>query len=91
MRGQVMDAVRDDFGPEPASIHTAGLKLVSSGREVIPALGPSWAACVNVRVFLSRAPVSDTHHPASAAQVSSEPSSKFHHIFVLWLLHSERV
>lgn len=51
---QVMDAVGALGGPEAASIHTGALKLMSSGREVIPAMGPSWAACVNLRIFLSR-------------------------------------
>ena len=35
--------------------HTAGLRLVSSGREVAPALGLAWASCVGIRLFLSRA------------------------------------
>ena len=35
-------------------IHTGGLRLVTSGREVQPALGLAWANCVNHRVFLSR-------------------------------------
>lgn len=36
--------------------HTGGLQLLSSGREVQPALGLAWAACVNHRLFLSRDP-----------------------------------
>lgn len=41
-----------------APTHTAGLRLVSSGREVAPALGLAWASCVGIRLFLSRlAPV----------------------------------
>jgi len=43
--------------------HTAGLRLMSSGREVMPALGPSWASCVDVRLFLSRSEVHDTTGP----------------------------
>lgn len=40
------------------STHTAGLRLVSSGREVSPALGLAWASCVGIRLFLARlAPV----------------------------------
>lgn len=34
--------------------HTGGLRLVSGGREVIPALGLAWANCVNTRVFMGR-------------------------------------
>lgn len=37
-----------------AAGHTAGLKLCSGSREVIPALGLAWANCVNTRVFLSK-------------------------------------
>lgn len=41
-----------------APTHTAGLRLVSSGREVAPALGLAWASCVGIRLFLARlAPV----------------------------------
>ena len=39
----------------PPPTHTAGLRLVSSGREVAPALGLAWASCVGIRLFLSRA------------------------------------
>ena len=35
-------------------VHTGGLRLMTSGREVQPALGLAWAHCVNHRVFLSR-------------------------------------
>ena len=38
----------------PACKHTAGLRLLSSGREVVPALGFAWANCVNTRLFMSR-------------------------------------
>ena len=55
-------------GQEPASIHTGGMKLLSSGREVVPALGPSWAACVSMRIFLSRAAVSDSPYPFNLPQ-----------------------
>ena len=45
-------------GQQHAPTHTAGLRLVSSGREVAPALGLAWASCVGIRLFLSRlAPV----------------------------------
>lgn len=33
---------------------TGGLRLVSLGREVVPALGLAWANCVNTRLFLAR-------------------------------------
>ncbi|CAL8467000.1 g6536 [Coccomyxa elongata] len=59
---QVMDAVGAMGGPEPASLHSGGLKLMSSGREVIPALGPSWACCVNLRIFLSRLTAADMQY-----------------------------
>lgn len=57
-----MDAVGGTAGPEPASLHSGGLKLMSSGREVIPALGPSWACCVNLRIFLSRLTAADLQY-----------------------------
>lgn len=34
--------------------HTGGMKLVSSGREVTPALGLAWAHCIHNRIFLSK-------------------------------------
>lgn len=37
----------------------AGLELSSSGRSMYPALGLSWANCVNTRVFTSREAVDD--------------------------------
>ena len=66
---QVTDAVRDGAGAGPACIHSGGLRLVTSGREVVPALGPSWAACVNTRIFLSRAPVADTPEAFTRPQI----------------------
>lgn len=44
--------------------HTGGLRLVSLGREVVPALGLAWANCVNARLFLSRCSVGDSATPA---------------------------
>ena len=41
----------------PACKHTGGLRLLSSGRELVPALGLAWANCVNARLFLSRTEV----------------------------------
>lgn len=51
----------------PASKHTGGLRLLSSGRELVPALGLAWANCVNTRLFLSRTEVTiaDTYCQAS--------------------------
>eukprot|EP00887_Chlorella_sp_A99_P002618 scaffold6.g2618.t1 len=43
--------------------HTGGLRLVSLGREVVPALGLAWANCVNARVFLSRCALPGTSAP----------------------------
>ena len=49
MPEQVKDALAgkrpEDAGPAP---------LISSGREVLPALGLAWANCVTMRIFLSR-------------------------------------
>ena len=56
---QVKDALADkrpeDAGPVP---------LMTSGREVLPALGLAWANCINTRIFLSRhaAPVPQAFH-----------------------------
>ena len=47
-------------------VHTGGLRMVTSGREVQPALGLAWANCVNHRVFLSRAA-----HPFVVADASA--------------------
>ncbi|KAK9824182.1 hypothetical protein WJX72_008385 [[Myrmecia] bisecta] len=54
---QVMDAVSaaESGGKAPAARHTGGLKLMSDGRQVIPALGLAWANCVHTRIFLARA------------------------------------
>ncbi|KAL3154285.1 hypothetical protein ABBQ32_013775 [Trebouxia sp. C0010 RCD-2024] len=41
----------------PACKHTGGLRLLSSGRELVPALGLAWASCINTRLFLSRTEV----------------------------------
>lgn len=58
---QVSDAFTDaDLASNqtaPASKHTGGLRLLSSGRELVPALGLAWANCVNARLFLSRTEV----------------------------------
>jgi len=58
---QVSDAITDaDLSSNqraPASKHTGGLRLLSSGRELVPALGLAWANCVNARLFLSRTEV----------------------------------
>lgn len=59
---QVRDVMGGRSAPAP---HTAGLRLASSGREVAPALGPSWASCVDVRLFLSRQELQDM--PAAPA------------------------
>ena len=56
---QVKDALAgrrpEDAGPTP---------LISSGREVLPALGLAWANCVNTRIFLSRHAVHSALLPA---------------------------
>ena len=58
---QVSDAFTDDDiitkKQAPACKHTGGLRLLSSGRELVPALGLAWANCVNTRLFLSRTEV----------------------------------
>ena len=58
---QVSDAFTDDDNITKkqalACKHTGGLRLLSSGRELVPALGLAWANCVNTRLFLSRTEV----------------------------------
>ena len=58
---QVSDAFTDtdltSTKQGPACKHTGGLRLLSSGRELVPALGLAWANCVNTRLFLSRTEV----------------------------------
>ena len=58
-----------DGGSAASAPHTAGLRLTSSGREVMPALGPSWASCVDVRIFLSRPEIRDAPAPADPTLV----------------------
>lgn len=53
-----MDAMQPGSGAGGTSAkagHTAGMQLLSEGREVIPALGLAWANCINSRIFLSKA------------------------------------
>ena len=45
--------------------HTGGLRLMSLGREVVPALGLAWANCVNTRIFLSKCTLMDGATPAA--------------------------
>lgn len=52
----------------PACKHTGGLQLLSSGRELVPALGLAWANCVNTRIFLSR---TELTVPSSQVQPST--------------------
>lgn len=49
---QVTDVVEDLNSA--ACAHTGACKLMSGGRQVVPALGLSWANCVNTRIFLSK-------------------------------------
>ncbi len=63
MHVQVRDVMREG-GSAGSAPHTAGLRLMSSGREVMPALGPSWASCVDVRLFLSRPEIRDAPVPS---------------------------
>ena len=53
---QVMDAFTDEpaTSKAPACKHTGGLRLMSKGRELQPALGLAWANCINTRIFLSK-------------------------------------
>ena len=64
VHAQVRDVMREG-GTAASAPHTAGLRLMSSGREVMPALGPSWASCVDVRLFLSRPEIRDAPAPAN--------------------------
>lgn len=74
---QVSDAFTDDDiitkKQAPACKHTGGLRLLSSGRELVPALGLAWANCVNTRLFLSRTEVAipgpQCHSNSSAVSV----------------------
>lgn len=68
---QVSDAFTDiditSSVQAPACKHTAGLRLLSSGREVVPALGFAWANCINTRLFLSRTELTITNPCCQAA------------------------
>ncbi|PRW56306.1 DNA repair XRCC3-like protein [Chlorella sorokiniana] len=72
---QIVDSVTDSrrsalalpAHPRPAAKntgHTGSLRLVSLGREVVPALGLAWANCVNTRLFLSRCATFGGSEPA---------------------------
>jgi DNA-repair protein XRCC3 len=43
-----------EVGGDGRNNHHTGPTLLSSGRMVAPAMGLSWANCVNTRIFLSR-------------------------------------
>lgn len=51
-----MDAFNEGslISTAPACKHTGGLQLLSSGHELVPALGLAWANCINTRIFLSK-------------------------------------
>lgn len=78
---QVSDAFTDDDittkKQAPACKHTGGLRLLSSGRELVPALGLAWANCVNTRLFLSRTEVAI---PGPQCQANSSAVSVPEHI-----------
>ena len=48
---------------------------MSSGREIMPALGPSWASCVDMRIFLSRPGIKDAPAPPPSFTLVTFPSS----------------
>lgn len=50
---QVVDSMESSDGMNCLRVGNLG-RLFSSGRQVSPALGLSWANCVNSRIFLSR-------------------------------------
>lgn len=51
---QVVDVMGPEVGRSGGNDHHTGPTLWSSGRMVAPAMGLSWANCVNTRIFLSR-------------------------------------
>ena len=73
---QVSDAFTDDDiiskKQAPACKHTGGLQLLSSGRELVPALGLAWANCVNTRLFLSRTELAVTSPQCQANNVPQQ-------------------
>ena len=60
---QIVDAMKSSSSA--AAGHSAGLELLSSGREMMPALGLSWASCINCRIFLSK----ETTGPRGATRI----------------------
>lgn len=71
---QVRDVISEGRSSVSAP-HTAGLQLMSSGREIMPALGPSWASCVDVRIFLSRPGIKDAPAPPPSSANLVSPHS----------------
>ncbi|KAJ4733132.1 Dna repair protein xrcc3-like protein [Rhynchospora pubera] len=51
---QVVDVMGPEMAGDVGNNHHMGPALLSSGRMVAPAMGLSWANCVNTRIFLSR-------------------------------------
>ena len=72
---QVADAFTEEHASSkaPACKHTGGLRLMSKGRELQPALGLAWANCINTRIFLSK-----TEFIVSTSCLQQAPSS--HHL-----------
>jgi DNA-repair protein XRCC3 len=73
---QITDSLGERGRSAAAAGHTGGLRLASSGREVVPALGLAWANCVNTRVFLSRAVLPDGSTPLRHAGPPGEAAQR---------------
>ncbi|KAJ1700064.1 hypothetical protein LUZ63_008576 [Rhynchospora breviuscula] len=54
LTNQVVDVMGPEMAADVGNNHHTGPALLSSGRTVAPAMGLSWANCVNTRIFLSR-------------------------------------
>ena len=70
---QVKDAM-----PERRAAEAGPTPLISSGREVLPALGLAWANCVNMRLFLSRQTAAASGLPAQQQAGPEEQDTVVH-------------
>ncbi|KAK6942053.1 DNA recombination and repair protein Rad51-like, C-terminal [Dillenia turbinata] len=77
---QVVDVMTSSEGINGLKIGNLG-NLYSSGRRVYPSLGPSWAHCVNSRLFLSRDEEILGDHVGSGEYVCRQTRRQLHVLF----------
>ncbi|KAI3513961.1 hypothetical protein L1887_12228 [Cichorium endivia] len=92
LTNQVVDSMEDNHGS--SSVRVGNLEsLYTSGRRVLPALGLSWANCVNSRLFLSKHEViegveNDFDDSDYNGFISGQKKREIHVVFAPHLPHS---